>query len=531
MASNLLTATVERLPETSLWTNSKCLLICALVSLASMQYGLDSACLAAFQAMPGFLKVFGYPDPSAPGGFGIGHTFQQLLFSFLTLGSLLSTLFAGPFSHLYGRRPALLLACFLTAFGTAIQIGTSSAAALYVGRIILGIGNGFLVTFSNIYCAEVAPPHLRGVMVALFSEWVCVGSVLGATVTNATKKWLGKASWRVPLGMLFVVPVMLSAGVWWVVPESPRWEVSRGRHQEGRMALERVRAVREDGKEGQQRLEVEWVEMVKGIEEEKRLASTVGPLDMFRGSDLRRTLLCFGVIATQAGSGSWFYISYSTYFMIVSGLPVDLSFRYSILKTYIGFIGVNVGMYLMRFVMGRRTLMTTGAMVQGMFMLDMAISAITTEAGTWRARDSLMACSALVNYAHNAFVGVASYPVATELVSTRLRPYTVGAAISLGYLLAWLTSFCSPYFINPENMTWGAKYGFIWAGPNFCCALFFFGCLPELKGRALEEIDELFEQRAPAWKLKSAETRRGEVGEDGGKAATVEIVVEREKDV
>lgn len=64
--------TVDKLPETSLWTNSKCLLICALVSLANMQYGLDSACLAALQAMPGFLKVFGYPDPSAPGGYGIG---------------------------------------------------------------------------------------------------------------------------------------------------------------------------------------------------------------------------------------------------------------------------------------------------------------------------------------------------------------------------------------------------------------------------------------------------------------------------
>ena len=97
-----------------------------------------------------------------------------------------------------------------------------------------------------------------------------------------------------------------------------------------------------------------------------------------------------------------------------------------------------------------------------------------------------MACSALFNFAYSAFVGIASYPVATELVCTRLRSYTVGAAISLGYLLAWLTSFCSPYFINPEHMNWGATYGFTWADSSFCCALFFFCCLPELKGRALE---------------------------------------------
>ncbi|KHE78579.1 MFS general substrate transporter [Neurospora crassa] len=396
------------------------------------------------------------------------HTFQQLLSSFLTLGSLLPTLFAGPFSHLYGRCPALPLACFLTAFGTAIQFGTSSAAALYVGRIILGIGNGFLVIFSN---------NIVSWLRFFFSEWVCVGSVLGAAVTNATKVWLGKASWRVPLGVLFVVPVVLSAGG------------CRGRHQEGRMALERVRAVREDDKEGQQRLEVEWVEMVKGIEDEKRLAGT------------RQLVL--------------YQLPYSTYFMIVSGQSVDLSFRYSILKTCIGFIGVNVGMCLMHFVMGRRVLRTTGAMVQGMFMLGMAISATTTEAGTRRARDSLMACSALFNFAYSAFVGIASYPVATELVCTRLRSYTVGAAISLGYLLAWLTSFCSPYFINPEHMNWGATYGFTWADSSFCCALFFF-CY------------QLFERRVRAWKFKSAER---DDGEDGGKAATVEIVEEREKEV
>jgi hypothetical protein len=60
-----------RLPETSLWANRKCLMICAIVAVANMQYGLDSACLASLQAMPGFLKVFGYPDPTLAGGYGI----------------------------------------------------------------------------------------------------------------------------------------------------------------------------------------------------------------------------------------------------------------------------------------------------------------------------------------------------------------------------------------------------------------------------------------------------------------------------
>ena len=55
-----------RLPETSLWANRKCLLMCCIVAVTNMQYGLDSACLASLQAMPGFLRVFGYPDHTFP---------------------------------------------------------------------------------------------------------------------------------------------------------------------------------------------------------------------------------------------------------------------------------------------------------------------------------------------------------------------------------------------------------------------------------------------------------------------------------
>ncbi len=44
-------------------------------------------------------------------------------------------------------------------------------------------------------------------------------------------------------------------------------------------------------------LELEWVQMVKGIEEEKRIAKTVGPLDIFRGE--QETGLVRGCLATQ----------------------------------------------------------------------------------------------------------------------------------------------------------------------------------------------------------------------------------------
>jgi hypothetical protein len=155
----------------------------------------------------------------------------------------------------------------------------------------------------------------------------------------------------------------------------------------------------------------------------------------------------------QTGSGAWFLISYATYFMVVSGLTVDESFKYSVMNSCLGLVGVNLGIYLMRHVVGRRNIMMIGSLTQGLCLLIVAIIA-TTSAGTLAARNCLIAFTALYMFSYNAFVGAASYPVATELVSTRLRSWTVGSAISLGYFLAWLTGFCSPYFINPENLNW-----------------------------------------------------------------------------
>ncbi|KAK4225298.1 general substrate transporter [Podospora fimiseda] len=509
------------LPQASLYSNRKCLLICALISLANLQYGLDTITLSNLQAMPGFLLVFGYSSPSLPSGYGIDRTFQQLIASLLTLGAFLSSLFSGIFAHYFGRRQALWLACLLTVIGAVIQIVTTSHGVVYLGRLIIGIGNGFLVTFSNIYCAEASPAHLRAVMVALFSEWAVIGSVLAGVICYAMSEDLTKRSYQVPLGTQFIVPVFL-AGILFFVPESPRWLVNKGRLEEGKKALKVLRGDSLTDEE----LELEWMEIVKGIEEEKKLAAGgVGWLDMFRGNNLRRTLLCFSVMASQSGSGCWFLFSYSTYFLVVSGLNVDEAFRFSILKTCIGFVGVQVGIYLMRHVLGRRMTLMMGALTQGLSMLGMAVVATVVRPKTVLSRDLLVTFVCLFYFAYDAFVGAASYPVATEVVSTRLRSYTVGSAISLGYLLAWVTGFASPFFINPESLNWGAKYAYIWTGTNLLCGIVFFFFFPETKGRTLEEIDELFERRIPAWKFKSTKTNiMDEALREVREKSTVEIV-------
>jgi len=63
----------------SLWAHRRCLMLCCIVAMANMQYGFDTSAIGALQAMPGFLAVFGYKDPSSSLGYGIDVCFSPFL--------------------------------------------------------------------------------------------------------------------------------------------------------------------------------------------------------------------------------------------------------------------------------------------------------------------------------------------------------------------------------------------------------------------------------------------------------------------
>lgn len=118
-----------------------------------------------------------------------------------------------------------------------------------------------------------------------------------------------------------------------------------------------------------------------------------------------------------------------------------------------------------------------------------------------------------------------------------------------------LTSFTAPYFINKENLNWGARYAYIWAGSNFVTfgkfcqvpswktklivlfVVFFYFFLPELKGRTLEELDELFQNRVsvrdfPHYQCVSSENAKQlAIQAMEGKVEQIERVDERKLEV
>jgi hypothetical protein len=162
------------------------------------------------------------------------------------------------------------------------------------------------------------------------------------------------------------------------------------------------------------------------------------------------------MIACQTASGVWFLIGYQTYFFTIAG--ITKAFEFSIMNTCFGFLGVNVGMFAIRHLFGRRSILMLGAVACALCQLASAIAASVHGAGSGSSSSTnglvVVAFTAVFMFFYNGCVGAVSYPVATELVSSRLRAWTVGSATSLGYILAWLTNFTAPYFINPTNLNW-----------------------------------------------------------------------------
>jgi MFS family permease len=67
---------------------------------------------------------------------------QQLISSFMLLGSLVGSFLSGPIGQKFGRRAGLLTAIVTSFIAISVMIGTTSVGALYFARILLGISNG-----------------------------------------------------------------------------------------------------------------------------------------------------------------------------------------------------------------------------------------------------------------------------------------------------------------------------------------------------------------------------------------------------
>ncbi|KAK4505968.1 hypothetical protein PRZ48_003933 [Zasmidium cellare] len=443
--------------------------------------------------MPGFLKIYGYRDAHAPSGWNLSTTRQQLISSLMILGAVLASALSGPIAKYLGRKPCLWTACVLCWAANIIMMADTSIGGLYAGRFIIGLGNGLFMSFSQLYLQEVSPATFRGMALAAFSLWTSVGQLVGTIVDNYTARLEGRESYLIPLGLIYVAPVVIAVGLL-VVPESPRWLMEHGKTEKASKALYWLRP-NEDA------VEPELQSIQAAIDEDRQHKGKALWLEMWRNPiDRRRTILAIAAVNTQVASGSMYMIAYGTYFFEMAG--VGKPFENSIILVALGVFAMLVNTCIITHWGRRRVFLITGLILCGLVQLITA-SIYDAKPKDTAVLKGVVALSIIYVVSFNGFISSYAFLAGGELPSQRMRSYTFGCAIGVSFLGAWLTTFTAPYFINPSSLNWGPRYGYIWAPSCFLAAAWVFWFLPEAKGRTLEEIDEMFAVRLPARKFRT----------------------------
>lgn len=217
----------------------------------------------------------------------------------MTIGTFVGSLLVGPFSTYLGRKPGLWSATILNFIATSVMLGTTSVGALYAARLILGISVGWFLTFSQLYVHEVAPAHLRGITFAVYQAQLSIGSIVGASVDYGTAGLLNKNAYRIPLAVFFVAPTIQSIMLFFF-PETPRWLMVKGREEKAERALRKLRNSNIDEMEFQAELSEIRGSTREQVEQNRKALF----LEMWRGTNLRRTGLSIAVICFHAANGT-----------------------------------------------------------------------------------------------------------------------------------------------------------------------------------------------------------------------------------
>ncbi|KAL4169514.1 hypothetical protein KRP22_010433 [Phytophthora ramorum] len=198
--------------------------------------------ICGLSALSGFL--FGYDLcvmvvalPLIQQDFDLSTTSAQSVVSTLMIGAVIGSLVGGVFADWIGRKPANLITAALFLAGSLFMTFAGSIHTMLVGRFVAGLAVGSSGPCVSTYVAEIAQPKTRGALVTISEVMVCFGCLVSVVVSSSLQ---GKENgWRKMLGMTLFPPIIQLLGMP-LLPESPRWLISKYRTKEASAVLKRL---------------------------------------------------------------------------------------------------------------------------------------------------------------------------------------------------------------------------------------------------------------------------------------------------
>ncbi|KAJ1419043.1 Sugar/inositol transporter [Sesbania bispinosa] len=449
--------------------------------------------------------IFGYDTGVMSGAMifikedlGISDTQQEILAGILNICALVGSLAAGRTSDYIGRRYTIALASILFLAGSVLMGYGPNYAILMAGRCVAGIGVGFALLVAPIYSAEISSAKARGFLTSLPELCIGIGILLGYVANYFLGKLTLELGWRLMLGIAAIPSLALALGIL-TMPESPRWLVMQGHLGKAKKVLLQVSNTEQEAE-----LRFKDIKIAAGIHEnctyemvevpQKNHGEGVWKELLVRPSRSVRWILiaAVGIHFFEHATGIEAVMLYGPRIFKKAGITS----KDKLLLTTIG-VGLTkvtfliIVTFLLDKVGRRRLLLTsTGGMFCSLTILGISLTMAdnSQEKLLWALTLSIVATYMYVAF-FNIGLGPVTWVYSTEIFPLKLRAQgaSIGVAVNRLMNASISMSFISIY----KTITIGGTF-FMFAGISILAWVFFFLCLPETKGRALEEMEMIF---------------------------------------
>jgi sugar porter (SP) family MFS transporter len=430
---------------------------------------------------------FGYPTGSL----------QGIIAAAYNLGAILSLPFVPIVNDKFGRRWAIFGGSCIMVLGAIIQAAAQHVAMYIVARIILGFGIPVCIVAGSSLIGELGYPKERPILTSLFNVAYFVGQILAAGICFGTNNIKSNWAWRIP-SALQVAPSLLQISLVLLLPESPRWLISKDRGDEAHAILAKYHA------EGD--MESEFVKA--------ELAQINTTIKIELESSKRSWL---DIMATKGMRWRCFLTAMLGLFTQWSGNTL-ISYYLSKLLEMVGIVNsvvqqkLNVGLACWALVCGttvamlvrvfRRRVMYMACtisllMVYIAWTISMSKAVEAYEAKSFNRGAAVATIFFIFAYspAYNIGYNALTYTYLVELWPFAERSRGIAFFQFFGRMAGFFTTFVNP--IGLDNVSWRYLISYCcWLGFEVVFVYFFF---PETSGRTLEELAFCESQIPLAW--------------------------------